>query len=115
MNRLDSRSIPTYGERLLSNNFSIHPVILVLHAIQILEIGPHLTGGLGHLSHLHVFELVEAKNSLPHFIIEQGIATLPLKFRQDAHAVPGNSFGALHFEQDVSQTKGQEVSLGTLQ
>ena len=63
-------------------------MIFVFHTVQVLQICAHLACGLSDLRHLHMLELVEAKHSLSHFIVEQGIPAFPLKFRQDTHAIP---------------------------
>ena len=73
-------------------------MVLVLHPVQILQVGAHLAGGLGDLGHLDMLKLVEAENGLGHLVVEQGVATRALKLRQDAHAVARDGLGALHLQ-----------------
>lgn len=42
-----------------SQPLGVHPMILILNPVQVLQIRAHLFGGLGDLGHFHVFELLE--------------------------------------------------------
>jgi hypothetical protein len=63
------------------NILVINAVILIFHAIQILQVGAHLLGSLGHLGHLHMRKPARFEQRTAHFAVENGIAAVPLEFR----------------------------------
>ena len=53
--------LPAFLFTYLPNALPIHTVILILHAVQVLQVGAHLFGGLRHLSHFNVGKLFKIK------------------------------------------------------
>src|SRR3989304_2666500 len=97
------------------NALPIYTMILIFNTVQVLQIRAHLTGGLRHLCHFNVFKLIEVKDGPAHFVIQQRVASLALMLGQNAHAIAGDGFGALHFEQYIDQSKWEEVTFGALE
>ncbi len=53
----------------LSQGFAIYAVILVFHAVEILQVGSHLAGRFGYLGHFQVLELPAFQQSLTKFVV----------------------------------------------
>ena len=89
-------------------------MVLVLHAIQVFQVSPHLERGFSNLRHLDMLELVKTEDCFAHFVIKQGITSHTLIFRQDTHAVRRNRLCPFHFEQQVKDAKREQVTFGPL-
>ena len=112
---LHGGSVTGTGGRSAFQRFAIDAIILVFHAVEVLQVGAHLLGGLGHLGHLHVAELAELQQGAPHLGVQQRVAAFAMILGQDAHAVDRHGAGTAHLQQQVGQRERIQAAPGALQ
>ncbi len=102
-------------ERVFHNFFPIHTMILIFHAVQVLQIGAHLFSGFGYLGHFHMFETQEVQQGVAHFRIQNGITAAPLVLGQNPHPIDRDAFCAFHVQQQICKRERMQAAFGALQ